>query len=56
MRREVGDINGIDIKFLMARGSVLGSFNPLKLPSELLYLLSESNNGIIPPYFMSLLK
>jgi len=56
MRRGVGDIKGVVIKLPAVRGSALGSFNPLKLHGELPYLLLKSDNGIIPPYFLSMLR
>jgi len=56
IRRGVDDINGVDTKFSVVMGSTLGSFNLLKLLGELFYLVLKSNNGIIPPHFMSLLK
>jgi len=56
MRRGVDHINGVVIKLPMVRCSALGSFNPFKLHGELPYLLLKSDNDIIPPYFMSLLK
>jgi len=56
MRRQVGDINGIDIKLLVVSGSEMGSLNALKLHGELPYLQLNNNNNIIPPHFMSLLQ
>jgi len=56
MRRRVADINGVVVKLLVVRRLALGSFNPLKLHGELPYLFLKSDNGIILPYFMSLLK
>jgi len=56
MRRGVSDVNGVDIKFPLARGPMLGFFNPLKLCGELPYLNLKSNNGIIPPNVVSFLK
>jgi len=41
MRRQVCDINRVDIKLPVASGTVFRSFNLLKLCGELLYLLKE---------------
>ena len=56
MRIWVGDVNGINFKFLLVRPSAFGSFNLLKLHGEFSYLLSKIDNGLISPHFMSLLK
>jgi len=56
MRRGVGNVNRVVPKLPVVRGSVLGSFNMLKLHGELPYLLLKSVKGIIHPHLICLLK
>ena len=56
MRRWVGKVNGINIRFLIMRASVCGSFNPLKLHGGFSYSLLKIDNGLISPHLMGLFK
>jgi len=47
MRRRTGNVNGVDIKLLVERGSAFRSFNPLRLHGDFSYLLFKSDNDII---------